>query len=109
MIFCPCPLVSFFGSSTEKVIHSVNFADGQNVTSLVAGRVVEYWGSLFGLNFGVWRCPNKVASYNWIGRMEKDGNQTFPKGNVEFPFALNCNLNGMQYCNIALGQSCKFS
>ena len=50
---------------------------------------------------------HEVVNDNGMQRVEKDGNPILPKGNIAklpqgnigFPFALDCDLNGIQYCS----------
>ena len=53
------------------------------------------------------KCIYEAASDNGMGQMERDGNSILPLGNIAilplgnigFPFALDCDLNGIQYCS----------
>ena len=56
------------------------------------------------------KCIYEAASDNGMGRMERDGNSILPFGNIAilplgnigFPFALDCDLNGIQHCSRAI-------
>ena len=64
--------------------------------------------SLLGLNFGMWMSQNEVANDNGMQRVGRETNIAqgqycnIALGQYWFPFALDCDLNGIQHCSRAI-------